>query len=101
MPLPGHTFGHAGVAVRLDEHWLLNAGDAYFFHAEMDPVRPRCTPGLRFYQWMMEKDRAARLANQRRLRALKRAHASQVALFCGHDIREFERLAGRSARVPA
>ena len=35
--------------------WLLQAGDAYFYHAEMDPQRPRCTPGLRFYQWMMEK----------------------------------------------
>jgi len=37
IPLPGHTLGHAGVAVRRDRDWLLQAGDAYFYHAELDP----------------------------------------------------------------
>ena len=82
VPLPGHTHGHAGVAVRAGERWLFDAGDAYFFHAEMDPAHPRCTPGLRFYQWMMEKDRGARLANQRRLRELNRGHSREVTIFC-------------------
>ena len=36
--------------------WLLLAGDAYFYHDEMDPESPRCTPGMRFYQRMMEKN---------------------------------------------
>lgn len=45
VPLLGHTLGHAGVAVHRGDKWLLQAGDAYFFHAEMDPQRPRCTPG--------------------------------------------------------
>jgi glyoxylase-like metal-dependent hydrolase (beta-lactamase superfamily II) len=101
VPLHGHTFGHVGVAVRSDGRWKLNAGDAYFHHAEMDPVRPHCTPGLRFYQWMLEKDREARLANQQRLRELRRQHTGDVDLFCSHDVQEFERLARRSARVPA
>ena len=101
VPLPGHTFGHAGVAVKRRDGWLLQAGDAYFFHAEMDPLRPRCTPGLRLYQWMMEKDRGKRLANQRRLRELARAQAGEVTVCCGHDLTEFERLAGRPAQVPA
>lgn len=101
VPLIGHTRGHAGVAVRREEDWLLLAGDAYFFHAEMDPERPWCTPGLRFYQWMMEKDREARLWNQRRLRELGRSAAGEVVIACSHDVVEFERLAGRSAEVPA
>lgn len=101
LPLPGHTFGHAGVAVRQGERWLLLAGDAYFHPLEMDLRHPRCTPGLRFYQWMMEKDRAARLGNQQRLRELRHRHGSQVELFCSHDVAEFERLAGRSARLSA
>ena len=101
VPLVGHTFGHAGVAVRRDDDWLLLAGDAYFFHAEMDPDSPSCTPGLRFYQWMMEKDRDARLANQRRLRELRRSHGEKVRIACSHDVVEFERLAGRSAALPA
>jgi glyoxylase-like metal-dependent hydrolase (beta-lactamase superfamily II) len=97
VPLIGHTFGHAGVAVRRGEDWLLQAGDAYFFHAETDPERPRCTPGLRFYQWMMEKDRGRRLANRARLRELRRAAAQPVEIICGHDPYEFE----RHARAPA
>jgi glyoxylase-like metal-dependent hydrolase (beta-lactamase superfamily II) len=100
VPLRGHTLGHAGVAVQCDGHWLFNAGDAYFFRAEMDPEHPRCTPGLRFYQWMLEKDRHARLANQRRLRELVATRSGDVTVFCGHDPVEFERLSGRSIRIP-
>jgi glyoxylase-like metal-dependent hydrolase (beta-lactamase superfamily II) len=100
VPLPGHTFGHAAVAVRAGAGWKLLAGDAYFHHAEMDPLEPHCTPGLRFYQWMMEKDRAARLENQERLRWLRRDHAGEVELFCSHDVAEFERYSGRSAELP-
>jgi glyoxylase-like metal-dependent hydrolase (beta-lactamase superfamily II) len=95
VPLAGHTFGHAGVAIWRPDGWLLHAGDAYFFHAEMDAT-PRCTPGLRFYQWMMEKDRRARLDNQDRLREL-RMTSSDVQIFCGHDAVEFERLTRRPA----
>lgn len=96
VPLAGHTHGHAGVAVRRSNGWLFYAADAYFYHAEMDLERPRCTPGLRFYQWMMEKDRGARLANQRRLRQLKRS-APGVELICGHDPREYETATHRPA----
>jgi glyoxylase-like metal-dependent hydrolase (beta-lactamase superfamily II) len=105
VPLVGHTYGHAGVAVKRRDGWLLQAGDAYFFHAEMDPVQPRCTPGLRFYQWMMEKDRRSRLDNQERLRELIAIHPD-VQVLCGHDPTEFERFARRPvverrARPPA
>ena len=101
VPLPGHTFGHAGIAVDRGQGWLLQAGDAYFFHDEMREHGPRCTPGLRFYQWMMEKDRGARLQNQERLRELRARHGGEVTLFCSHDTREFERLSGRPAGAAA
>ena len=101
VPLVGHTFGHSGIAVDCGDRWLLQAGDAYFFHAEMDINEPYCTPGLRFYQWMLEKDRRARLMNQDRLRQLRREHGTEVEIFCGHDLVEFERLSGRSAEAPA
>lgn len=100
VPLPGHTFGHAGVAIRHDGHWLLQTGDAYFYHREMDSERPTCTPGLRFYQTMMEKDRGARLANQQRLRELRRRHGSEVRVFCSHDPLEYEELSGRPMGRP-
>lgn len=101
VPLPGHTHGHTGVALRHAGGWHLLAGDAYFHHDELDPQRPGCPTGLRFYQWMMEKDRHSRLSNQRRLRDLRKEHDQDVQIFCSHDVLEFERLSGRSASVPA
>lgn len=101
VPLPGHTHGHAGVALRHGGGWHLLAGDAYFHEREMDLQDPSCTPGLRFYQWMMEKDREARLGNQERLRQLLRTNGSGVNVFCSHDAAEFQRLAGHPAGMPA
>ncbi len=100
VPLAGHTYGHAGVAVQSDGRWMLNAGDTYFYHREMHPQRPRCTLGLRLYQSMMEKNRSARLWNRQRLRQLAHSHASTVVVFCSHDPHEFERLAGRGTDQP-
>lgn len=102
VPLRGHTFGHTGIAVKRDDgQWLFLASDAYFFREEMNLTHPWCTPGLRFYQWMLEKDRGARLQNQERLRELIRTHSEEVEVFCAHDVVEYERLSGRSARIPA
>jgi hypothetical protein len=59
----------------------------------MDSDQRRCTPGLRFYQWMMEVDRKARLLNQDRLRALSCDRSKDVRLFCSHDAVEFKAFA--------
>lgn len=91
IPLPGHTVGHAGVAIDTPEGWLFNAGDAYFYRHEMDAA-PRCTPGLAAYQRMMEMDRPTRLRNQGRLRALANDRRSGVRIFCSHDAVELEAL---------
>lgn len=100
IPLIGHTLGHAGVAVRHGTGWLLYAADAYFYYGEMDIDAPHCTPGLNFYQTMMEKDRRQRIGNQGRLRELKRRHGSEIIVFCAHDVHEFEALAARSHAEP-
>jgi glyoxylase-like metal-dependent hydrolase (beta-lactamase superfamily II) len=101
IPLRGHTLGHAGVAIDTGNQWVLQAGDAYFYHAEMDLERPRCTPGLRFYQWMLEKDRRARLTNQARLRQLKRENGRAVRVLSSHDVQQFESVAHRPLGSPA
>lgn len=90
VPMPGHSWGHAGIAVQSSDGWVLNAGDAYFYRREMDSDRRRCTPGLRFYQTLMEVDRELRFANQERLRELKRDHGNEVTIFCSHDHKELE-----------
>lgn len=96
VPLIGHTLGHCGVAVRSGDHWMLHAGDAYFFHREMARVAPRSTPGLRLYQTMMQVDGRLRHENQRRLRLLHREHP-EIRLFCAHDPTEFARETHRRA----
>jgi glyoxylase-like metal-dependent hydrolase (beta-lactamase superfamily II) len=95
VPLFGHTLGHVGVAVNRGDRWLLQAGDAYFYHREMEE-NPFCTPGLRFYQWLMEKDRSARFNNQARLRELK-ARRREIDILCSHDLTEFQRYVSASA----
>lgn len=99
VPLLGHTLGHAGIAIQTEGRWLLHAGDAYFFHGEMEPARRRCPPGLRFYQTLMQKNARLRHYNQRRLRELARTNA-QVSIFCAHDAEEFERME-ELEKVPA
>lgn len=96
VPLPGHTWGHAGIAVRTPAGWLFHAGDAYFYRKEVRRPLRAVTPMLEAYQTLMEVDREKRLANQARVRALSIDHASEVKVLCAHDVTEFERArAGR------
>jgi glyoxylase-like metal-dependent hydrolase (beta-lactamase superfamily II) len=96
VPLPGHTAGHAGVAVRSDRGWLLHAGDAYLHRDQL--AGRRGPPGLAIYQAIMDTDRSARTLNQMRLRELARHHA-EVTVFCAHDTQEFAAL--RRSVAPA
>ncbi len=97
VPLAGHTWGHAGIAIREDDgRWLFYAGDAYFHHAEIDGENRTCPPGLRGYQRLMQVDAHARMANQRRVRALSSDHGDRVRIFCAHDLTEFEALTRHS-----
>jgi glyoxylase-like metal-dependent hydrolase (beta-lactamase superfamily II) len=93
VPLPGHTAGHAGVAIRTEGGWLLHAGDAYLHRGEMREPQC-CPPGLAVYERIMDTDRPSRRANQERLRTLKRERAD-VTVFCSHDSVEFAALACR------
>lgn len=90
IPLPGHTHGHAGIAVDTHDGWLLHAGDAYFYRGEVRRRTRECTPGLRAYQTMMEADRERRMANQERVRQLSVDHRDEVRVICAHDVVEFE-----------
>jgi len=102
VPLAGHSRGHTAVAVRAETttgsgpQWLLHAGDAYFFHGEIDPVHPRTPPGLRLFQTVLAADGKARRHNQARLRGLAAEHGAQVEIFSAHDPQEMPSpLAGR------
>ena len=88
VPLFGHTRGHAGVALRSDQGWLLHAGDAYIHHREMEGGHAPRLIGL--FEGANGMDREACLRNRDRLAAL--ARAGEVRVFCAHDAEELKRL---------
>ncbi|MFD1937856.1 MBL fold metallo-hydrolase [Nonomuraea mangrovi] len=94
VPLGGHTAGHAAVAVRNGDGWFLHAGDAYFYHKEIDPADPASHPLFDFVQLDSQVDAELRVANQERLRELVRDHSDEVRVFSAHDPWEFARLSG-------
>jgi glyoxylase-like metal-dependent hydrolase (beta-lactamase superfamily II) len=94
VPLPGHTRGHAAVAVRRPSGgWFLHAGDAYFWSGELS-LPPTCPAGLRLFQSLVQTDAGARRASQERLRELHARHAHEVTVFSAHDAGELAALAG-------
>ena len=85
VPLTGHTLGHSGVAVDTGDGWLLHAGDAYFFHGQMDPIKPHCPPGMTAFQNVVQTKRRARLENLARLQELAREKQDEVTVFSAHS----------------
>jgi glyoxylase-like metal-dependent hydrolase (beta-lactamase superfamily II) len=101
IPLPGHTRGHCGVAVRRSDDWLLHCGDAYFHRSEIEPGGGRAPPALRALGSLVSVDGVARRANLARLRELARLTIGYVKLFCSHDPVEFAALKGEEPQPEA
>jgi glyoxylase-like metal-dependent hydrolase (beta-lactamase superfamily II) len=94
VPLPGHTRGHCGVAVRRSEDWLLHCGDAYLHRSEVEPGAGEAPVALRAFERLASVDDRARRANLAHLRELARLTIGYVKLFCSHDPVEFAALKG-------
>ncbi len=84
VPLPGHSPGHCGVAVRAADGWVLHAGDAVFMHAELE-AEGRAPPLALAYEAVMQSDAAQRHASAAALRALRITQPAQVEILCTHD----------------
>jgi glyoxylase-like metal-dependent hydrolase (beta-lactamase superfamily II) len=97
IPLYGHSYGHAGVAVRRGDGWLLHCGDSYFRHGEI-ATPPHCPRGIAMFAAFDQADAAARHGNVERLRELALRHSDEVELICSHDPVYLD---GRQAQVPA
>jgi glyoxylase-like metal-dependent hydrolase (beta-lactamase superfamily II) len=94
IPLLGHTRGHAGVALWSDNGWLLHCGDAYTFHAEVDPWNPRVPPYSRTLRPIVNLNYAFRNIGRhsKRLRDVVERHGDEVKLTNSHDPVEFNKL---------
>ena len=91
IPLPGHTPGHSGVAIRLQDRWVLHAGDAYFYQGEVEADPPVSHPEFDFVQENAQVDRDLRLDGLGLLRRLHRKHGDEVEIINAHDPWEFQR----------
>jgi glyoxylase-like metal-dependent hydrolase (beta-lactamase superfamily II) len=105
LPMPGHSRGHAAVAVDTGQGWLVHAGDAYFHRSVLERGDASATPwALRLVERFIAVDYRRVRATHAALAAL--AKRQDVTVFSAHDPVEFARLraaslAGeRSAALP-
>jgi glyoxylase-like metal-dependent hydrolase (beta-lactamase superfamily II) len=89
VSLPGHTRGHACVAVDAGHRWVLHAGDAFFHYGTLDgtPV-PRPLAAM---ESLFAFDRKRMLDNHARLAELYRRQDPDLLIVCAHDPTLLER----------
>lgn len=83
VSLPGHSAGHCGVAIPLDDGWLLHCGDAFFDNREMNFSNPECTVGLRLQQRVISHDNNLRIDTQKKLRKINHREEN-LQVICSH-----------------
>lgn len=95
VSLPGHSAGHAGIALRQGDGWLLHAGDSFYSEQEIvgsDEPFPRMT---RWMQRAVATDMRALKHTQSQLRALRASLGDSLEIVNAHDSALFERFAAR------
>ncbi|MEQ6901516.1 MBL fold metallo-hydrolase [Nocardioides sp. YIM 152588] len=93
VPLPGHTLGHACVAVDGGDGWLLHAGDAMYHRGYVDG-----TPVPRAVRWAEDALATSRRTireNHDRLAELASGHP-EVTVLAAHDPVQLDALAARA-----
>ena len=82
--LPGHTRGHAAVAVDTGNRWILHVGDSFYHHGQLDGSgsAPRA---LRLMERSVAFDWKKVQANHQRLSELWAAGQSDLLLVNAHD----------------
>lgn len=91
VPLPGHTRGHAAIAVDTGDRWLLHAGDAYFHRNQVPPGGADSKPaprGVRMFERLAAVQNTLRVENLDRLQRLGRDASDRIRVFPAHDATE-------------
>lgn len=86
ISLPGHTRGHAAVAVNADTHWVLHVGDAFYHRAQVDTQAPNRAPrALVAMESLIAVDRARVRANHSQLSELWAHDDPDLVVVNAHD----------------
>lgn len=89
VSMPGHTRGHACVAVNAGSRWLLHCGDAFFHHGTVDGSA-RGPRALLTFEKTVAYERKRLGDNHARLAELYRRNEPDLLLLCAHDPVQFE-----------
>lgn len=92
IPLPGHTLGHCGIAIRKQDGWLFYCGDAYYSHLELNPKHP--LKALNQLERFFAADNQQRIANLERIKVLSQTEP-RIEIICAHDPIELARYASK------
>jgi glyoxylase-like metal-dependent hydrolase (beta-lactamase superfamily II) len=90
IPFTGHTRGHCGVALRMDDRWLLHCGDVYRYYRQVDPVQPYTHPSGKLLEFIVTTGFKMFRRHWVRIRKLLQIHGDKIQTFCAHDAHEFE-----------
>lgn len=84
IPLFGHTLGHCGIALHIDNRWLFYIADAYYMRIELtDNLHP-----VNELAKNRADDNNLRLNTLKKIRKLVKDHP-EIEIFGYHDIEEF------------
>jgi len=97
ISLPGHTRGHAAVAVDAGGRWILHAGDSFYHRGQLDgsDTAPRA---LRLMERSVALDWKRVRANHQRLSELWASGESDLCLVNAHDPTLYRDRLGLSGR---
>lgn len=91
VSLPGHSRGHACVAVNDGKRWLLHVGDAFDSRFELEGEAHRAPYPLRLQAHLNAYDLQQYLDNQQRLHELWLRQDPDLHIVCAHDPVMFEK----------
>lgn len=84
IPMPGHSRGHAAVAVDTGDKWILHAGDAFFHRGQIDG-HSKVPFAYGVEDWMVFYDRKQVRENRARLAELYAKGEPDLDIVCAHD----------------
>ena len=91
LPMPGHSRGHASIAIDTGRGWLVHGGDGYFHRSVKEHGDASAVPwALRCVERFIAIDYESVRANHAIVAEL--AKRDDVTLFSAHDPVEYERL---------
>ncbi|MFE2999607.1 hypothetical protein ACFXG4_31950 [Nocardia sp. NPDC059246] len=84
ISLPGHTRGHAAIAVDTGERWIFHARDSFYHHGQIDGLTP-VPLALTAMERFVAHDMNAVRANHERLAELWTRQSPDLLLINAHD----------------